>query len=213
MSAVQQIDVPKTVSGPTPDGARLEQLASEICKNSCQSTALAIRNGEALSEAKGILQHGEFAKWLQRATEYIPRSAQVLMTLAALAKDRPDVSRLGLSVAYRLAAPSTSDEVRTEILDLAARGEKITLKSVNNAIQRERKRALAGIEPRKGIEFGAIVDRISNALSQEELARFSWFIDEADARTLTEFKNEVRRRLRAAPKPPTPASSLALDEA
>jgi hypothetical protein len=45
---------------------------------------------------------------------------------------------LPVSSLYLLAAPSTPEEVRTEVLDRAAKGEKVTHKEVKEAIGRAR---------------------------------------------------------------------------
>ena len=92
-----------------------------------QTIANVISIGEHLKECKRIVGHGGFGDFLKREFEWTERTAQRFMSLIDFKSKYDTVSDLDLPIKslYLLAAPSTSEKVREEIIERAQGGEKI----------------------------------------------------------------------------------------
>jgi len=88
-----------------------------------------IEIGRRLTECKKVLGHGNWGVWLDREFEWSDRQALNFMRVYELAESKSENFsdlHLPVSVLYLLAEPSTSPEVRKEIIEQAKRGEKLT---------------------------------------------------------------------------------------
>ncbi|MCW5697332.1 MAG: DUF3102 domain-containing protein [Bauldia sp.] len=91
-----------------------------------------IEIGRDLIEVKSRLGHGRFLGWIEAEFGMSDRAARNFMDVA----DRfgsvksETISDLTPTVLYALAAPSTPDEVREEVVQRAAAGESITTEEV-----------------------------------------------------------------------------------
>jgi Skp family chaperone for outer membrane proteins len=96
--------------------------------------------GRRLTECQALLDHGEWLPWLEREFGWTDDTALNFMRVHALSKSRNfrDLS-LPISGLYLLAAPSTSDEARDEVLDRAQQGEKLSVKDIKRMIEEGRK--------------------------------------------------------------------------
>jgi hypothetical protein len=180
--------------------AQLRSLAIEIKSRDCKATGLAIANGRSLILAKQILEHGGFGAWVRSEAGLQLRMAQIWMKLAEFAEGRDElVAGLGTTVAYKLAAPSTPDEVRNRAIEMAARGERVTLKMVDALVEREKKEKLKLPRPME-VDLGGLLDEITKSLRPRLARRFSLFIEKADRQSWAEFKKGFRSRVEGAYK-------------
>ena len=88
-----------------------------------------IEIGRRLTECKKVLGHGNWGVWLDREFGWSDRQALNFMRVYELAESKSENFsdlHLPVSVLYLLAAPSTSPEMRKEIVERAKRGEKLT---------------------------------------------------------------------------------------
>ena len=88
-----------------------------------------IEIGRRLTECKKVLGHGNWGVWLDREFGWSDRQALNFMRVYELAESKSENFsdlHLPVSVLYLLAAPSTSPEMRKEIIERAKRGEKLT---------------------------------------------------------------------------------------
>ena len=98
-----------------------------------KQNAAIIAIGKELTEIKDKLGHGHFTAWCQSEFEMTDRTAQRYMLVAEKFKT-DNVSDLPASILHLLAAPSTPEPVRQDIIARAARGEKITRKAAQREI-------------------------------------------------------------------------------
>jgi hypothetical protein len=106
-----------------------------------QTIANIIEIGRRLTECKVIVGHRNFGNWLDREFGWAERTAQNFMRVYELSKSKSaNFADLDLSIStlYLLAAPSTPEPVREEIIERAEAGEKITHKEVKQTIARAR---------------------------------------------------------------------------
>lgn len=93
-----------------------------------------IEIGKLLVQVKEALPHGCFGEWLYYEFKWQERTAQRLMNVARVFKCDTAVSHLPIDLAalYLLAAPSTPPEIRSEAIDRASTGERITCSTVKS---------------------------------------------------------------------------------
>lgn len=98
--------------------------------------------GRELLSVKEMLPHGQFHPWLEAEFGMSPRSAQNYMAAVGLYDKNETVALLEPSVIYALAAPSTPEPVRQEILTKIESGEKLPPFAVKSIIaEAKRKQA------------------------------------------------------------------------
>lgn len=126
------------------DYSVLDASAAAIAR----STAKSIRNlesvakqsiveiGQALIGVKEHLGHGNFLAWVAAEFDWTDQTARNFMNVAAAFKSK-DVLNLTIdpSALYVLAAPSTPDPVRAEMIERAQSGERITHATAKAAVQ------------------------------------------------------------------------------
>jgi cell division protein FtsB len=112
----------------------------ELCKRSIDNV---IEVGRRLAEAKTIAGHGNWSAWLDHEFKWTDDTARNFMRVFELSKSRNfrDLS-LPVSALYMIAAPSTPDEVRDEVLERAQAGEPVSVAEIKAAIA-EQKAAVA----------------------------------------------------------------------
>jgi DUF3102 family protein len=128
-------DHSSTATDLTPTGDTLAEHAKAIRALGRQTVANIIEIGRRLTEAKAIAGHGGWLPWLEREFAWKERNARNFMTVYEMSKSAKfadlDIPISGL---YLLAAPSTPEAARAEILDRAEQGEKITVAAVQLAV-------------------------------------------------------------------------------
>jgi hypothetical protein len=105
-------------------------------------TTTAIEIGRHLTEAKAEVGHGHFGNWIDKEFGWSDRTARNFMYVYALSLKSETVSdlRLPMRALYLLAAPSTPEQARTEILERAEAGEPVTGVEVKEAIKRVKRK-------------------------------------------------------------------------
>lgn len=95
--------------------------------------------GKHLIQVKAALPHGQFGPWLDAEFGWTDRTARNFMQAAEVFGDKSEtVSDLGVTTLYALAADSTPEALRDELIERAAAGQRVTLKDVRQARVPER---------------------------------------------------------------------------
>lgn len=119
---------------------RVEELKGVILEGGKQATCGGVVIGGALVEAKGYLGHGMFARWCRLVVGLEPRTAQLYMNAAHLYRRHgEDVCLLPLTAAQSLGAASVSEDTVLEVLARVRRGERVTVKWVEQTIRRDKR--------------------------------------------------------------------------
>ena len=113
-------------------------------KNLMRLTAENIINiGQKLIEVKEQLEYGTFQSWLRTEIEWSEQTARQFMQVYRWSETIENknfvFSQIGTSALYLLAAPSTPNEARQEILDLVEDGEKIVYTRAKTIVDRHKK--------------------------------------------------------------------------
>jgi len=118
------------------DNRILAKHAAAICRLGKRVVADVIEIGRLLTECKLICGHGNWLPWLDREFGWTDDTALNFMRVYELSKSRNfrDLS-LPLSGLYLLAAPSTPQEARDEIIERAQAGEKIPVVEAKRIIE------------------------------------------------------------------------------
>jgi hypothetical protein len=105
----------------------LTKHVTEIRKLAGTTISNIVEIGRRLTECKKLVGHGNWLTWLEREFGWSESSALRFMRVYELGKS-VTVTDLNLSVAtlYLLAAPSTPEKARTEIIKRAKSGETIS---------------------------------------------------------------------------------------
>jgi hypothetical protein len=109
-----------------------------------------IEIGRRLTDAKKIAGHGNWLPWLEREFGWSVSSAENFINVHKLAGKFPTVGNLEMDMRslYALAAPSTPDEARDEIIDRAANGETFTQAQIKEMITQAKAETEQQIEQR-----------------------------------------------------------------
>jgi hypothetical protein len=110
---------------------KLEEHAQTIRKLSKRIAADIIGIGRHLAEARQLCGHGQWLLWLEREFRWTDRHARNFIAVYDMSKSENfSDSCLPLSVLYKLAAPSTPEAIRAEVLARAESGERVSHKEV-----------------------------------------------------------------------------------
>jgi hypothetical protein len=96
--------------------------------------------GRILTEVRDVMPHGQWLPWLEREFAWAPRTAQRYIGAYALVSKNDTLSHLEPSALFYLAAPTTPDPVRAEVIDRAAKGERLTHRDVKAIARRKPQR-------------------------------------------------------------------------
>jgi hypothetical protein len=142
--------------------ATLADHASAIRSLGKRVIADIIEIGRRLAEAKRIAGHGNWLPWLEREFGWTDRTALNFMRVHELAMKSETVSDLDIPVRglYLLAAPSTPDEARAEVIARAEGGEALSVADVARTVDevRNKQRKTTGTsahKPRKELKRSA----------------------------------------------------------
>jgi hypothetical protein len=110
------------------DKAASARAAAERIRGRMQLAAESIIEvGRELIEQKKALGHGNFLPWIEAEFGMSRQTADNLVHVANVYGDKlPSISNLAPTALYALAAPSTPPEVREQVEERAAKGEKVT---------------------------------------------------------------------------------------
>lgn len=99
-----------------------------------------IETGRDLIRAKAIVPHGRFKQWLDENFSWSESTAHNYMNAAVLADECPELASLSASSVVALAARSTPETVKTEVLADIAAGNVPTHKQVKGKIDQAKAR-------------------------------------------------------------------------
>jgi hypothetical protein len=123
----------------TDQDERIEQLTNEI-KHIIRATAQnLIHLGIKLEEAKAILGHGHFLKWLETEFNWSVSTASKMMQASRRFKN-VNFTNLNISPSalYLLAAPSTPDEAVSEAFEQSSTGQLISYTMAKNIAKKHK---------------------------------------------------------------------------
>ena len=113
----------------------VQQRTSEIKALMRRTAQDIIEIGQKLIEVKTRLGHGLFGAWLHNEFEWSERTAQNFMTVAEVFKSATVADLIPSKALYLLAAPSTPESARDEVLERAGQGERITYNKAREIVQ------------------------------------------------------------------------------
>jgi hypothetical protein len=118
----------------------LAQHAEVIQNLSRQMAAGAIEIGRRLAQCKPLVGHDNWLSWLNREFQWSERTAQNFMQVHELSLKAANIADLNLPVSalYQLAAPSTPEAVRDDILVRANAGEAFSVAEIRRLIDQAR---------------------------------------------------------------------------
>lgn len=122
--------------------AVIYQWTIEI-KERLQHTALIIWEiGQRLVEVRSQLESRQFCLWLKLEFGWSQRSAYNFINVYKTFPEFANFAKIDISISclYLLAAPSTPLEIRTQFLNRATEGEKISNKAIQEAIKKAKQK-------------------------------------------------------------------------
>ena len=123
--------------------------------------------GRELSGLKVRLGHGSFGRWLEAEFGAVARTAQNYMSAAERFGSTPElISLLPPATVYALAAPSTPEPVRTEVVRRLAQGERLLPAEVGAMVRAGR---AAGRREKEAARGGRSASQAERQLEQSEL--------------------------------------------
>ena len=124
------------------DRKAVEDAAVDILTNGRRMQESVLVIGQRLTEAKRLLDHGQFGDWCEQEFGMNVRTAQRMMSVATNLGGKSDkLSHLGASVLYLIGADSTPEPVRTQVLAEAQTSPgKVSVKRVKQMIADARPR-------------------------------------------------------------------------
>lgn len=109
---------------------QVQAAAVEIVQAGRRAQDDLMKIGQRLIEVKELLEHGQFQEWCETEFQMTARTARNMMNVAKVFGDKTEtVSVLGDSVMYLLAAPSTPEEARVEVIEQAQAAGKTPTKA------------------------------------------------------------------------------------
>ena len=138
-------------AGMSVDNAELAAIAGSIHARLVSMQKDVFQIGYDLLRAKKLLGHGNFRNWIKSEFAWSVRTAQNFMNVATRLGDKSEsLSHLGVEALYKLAAPSTPEEVIEAVTSMAKAGEKVTSMAVKGLVRQTspvaKKRATASTE-------------------------------------------------------------------
>jgi hypothetical protein len=113
----------------------LAEHADAIRRLGKQTVENIIEIGARLTECKHICGHGNWLPWLEREFGWEETTAQRFMRVHALAQSKSgNLPDLPVSAIYLLAAPSTPEAARSEIIERAKTGTPVSVAEVKQTI-------------------------------------------------------------------------------
>jgi hypothetical protein len=185
------------------DNPILAEHAAEIRRLGKRVVEDVIEIGRLLTEAKEIAGHGNWLPWLEREFKWTEMSATRFMNVYEMSQSNNLLDlELPISGLYLLAAPSTPQGARDEIIDRARAGETIPVAKTKRIIERAKDQQQPRKRPKPQAARPPSRDDMGPA-STNEADRLRVRVEElqADKRRL-EMKVAGLEEAKAAAKPP-----------
>ncbi|MEH2072597.1 MAG: DUF3102 domain-containing protein [Nostoc sp.] len=121
----------------------IQQRTGEIKERLRRSAQDIWEIGHKLAEVRSQLKHGQFETWLKAEFGWSRRTAYNFINVYETLAERANLAQINIatSALYLLAAPSTPQNVREELLQRAHEGETITHKSIRQVIDSEKSKS------------------------------------------------------------------------
>jgi hypothetical protein len=120
---------------PIEQATALRQSAERIRNWGRKQNEAVVEIGKTLKAAKETLPHGQFTPWITAEFGMSDRTALNYMHLAEWAEDKPEIiSGLQPTAIYLLAAPSTPDPAKEEIVSRIQSGEIVRADDVKRVV-------------------------------------------------------------------------------
>jgi len=113
----------------------VQQRTTEIKALMKRAASDIIEIGQKLIEVKAKLPHGAWLPWLRSEFAWSADTAGRFMAVARRIPDIPHGAEFDARALYLLAAPSTPQSVRDEMIEDARTGTPITLQAVQQAVE------------------------------------------------------------------------------
>ncbi|MEH2121105.1 DUF3102 domain-containing protein [Nostoc sp.] len=123
----------------------IQQRTGEIKERLRRSAQDIWEIGQKLADVRSRLKHGQFETWLKAEFGWSRRTAYNFINVYEAFAERANFAQIDIatSALYLLAAPSTPENVREEILQRAKEGETLTHKSIRRVIKEEKSQSTA----------------------------------------------------------------------
>ena len=119
----------------------LESVANRVRNRLGNMTANIVEIGRELRAVKQRLEHGQFINWVEAACKLSARTAQLMMKAADWAEGKDEiVAHLEPTAIYLLAAPSTPDSIRREVLSGLEQGQSPSPRLIKDMIRAAKER-------------------------------------------------------------------------
>lgn len=127
----------------------VQQRTGEIRERLQRSAQDIWEIGQKLADVRSRLKHGQFDTWLKAEFGWSRRTAYNFINVYEAFPERANFAQINIatSALYLLAAPSTSQELRDEVLQRAKEGEPVTYKEIRQVIKEEKSQSPAGEKP------------------------------------------------------------------
>lgn len=169
---------------PTEKAASARAAAERIRGRMQLAAESIIEVGRELIEQKKQLGHGNFLPWIEAEFGMSGVSASRMMNVAIECGDKSfTVKHLAPTALYALAAPSTPEPVRTEVLERAASGETVTAKQITE-LKAKLSKAESALE-KANTEISLTEFRAKEAAKQRDSAQTARLYAEQDKDRLT----------------------------
>jgi hypothetical protein len=128
----------------------LGEHAAEIRRLGKRVIADVVEIGRRLTECKELVGHGGWLPWLNHEFGWSDRQALNYMRVYEMvtkSENFADLVTISVSGLYMLAAPSTPESARDEILDRAGAGEQLAVADVKKTIQAHKAAPMGELHP------------------------------------------------------------------
>ena len=150
-------------------------VAERIRSHDTQAYAAAVEIGHELIHMRDRLEHGQFLAWIEAECGFSKTAAYRSMDVAERLPDKlPTVGSLPLTAAYKVAARSTPEPVRQEVVRRIEAGEWLATATVKDMVLRAKhaeREAKVTAEERKKRELRARRERRSKEQREAEWKR------------------------------------------
>lgn len=178
---------------PTEKAASARAAAERIRLRMTRAAQDIIEVGKDLREQKRALGHGNFLPWIQAEFEMSEWTARNFMNVSDKFGKTGIIPDLTPTALYALAAPATSEEVRTEVIERVAAGEKVTARDIE-AMRRKLTKAEEAIAEKES-QRRAQEARAAIADKQAREAASRAMFAEADKQRLADEVEELHEEI------------------
>lgn len=126
----------------------VQQRTGEIRERLQRSAQDIWEIGNKLADVRSRLKHGQFDTWLKAEFGWSRRTAYNFINVYEAFPERANFAQINIatSALYLLAAPSTSQGLRDEVLQRAKEGEPVTYKEIRQVIKEEKSQSSPAVE-------------------------------------------------------------------